>query len=86
MKAQSKLRDTCPDLYSYVSILCVPCLAACSNAGQLSILCSIRQLSMRTMQCWADSNMHYSAFSLLYIVFVLFSDHFYQNYIVLRYV
>ena len=83
-KGYLSLRDTCPDLYSYLSILCVLCLAICDTTGHLSVLCSARQLSMRTMQCWAAFNVHYSAFRVVYIVFVLLFDQIYQNYIVFR--
>ena len=46
-------RDTFPDLYSCLSVLCVLCvqyLAAC-----LAAVC--------TMQCWAASNVHYAVLS-----------------------
>ena len=78
--------DTCPDLYSYLSILCILCLAAISDAGHLSVLCSVRQLPKRTVQYWAAYNVHHSDFCIVYIVFVLFYDYIYKNYIVLRYI
>ena len=67
-------RDTCPDLYSCLSVLCVLyvlCLAACPAA-----IC--------TMQCRAASNTYYAvqgsfqrvllaASRVAYIVFILFS-------------
>ena len=49
-KGHLSFRDTCPDSYSRLSVLCVLCvlcLAAC-----LAAVC--------TMQCWAASNAHYA--------------------------
>ena len=50
-KRHLSLRDTSPNLYNYLSVLCILCLAACGAVGNLSILCSAGQLPMRTMQC-----------------------------------
>ena len=69
------LRDTCLDPYSYLSVLCVLCLAAYGAARYLSILCSVRQLPTRTMQYWAAFTALYSAFCVLYIVFVQFCNY-----------
>ena len=80
------VRNTCPDSYSYLSVLCILCLAACGAARHLSIPCSVGQFPSRTMQCWSASNIHYSASRLANIVFVLFRNHIYQNYIVLQYI
>ena len=60
-KGHLSIRNTCPELYSCLSVLCVLCLAACIVAGHLSVLCNVGQLPMRTMQYWAASNAHYSA-------------------------
>ena len=49
-------KDTCPDLYSYLSVLCVLYLAAFSDAGHLLVLRSLGLLPIHTMQCWAASN------------------------------
>ena len=61
-------------------------LAACDATGYMFILCSIKQFPMRTIQCWAAFNMHYSVYHIAYIVFVLFFDHIYQNCIALQHV
>ena len=79
-------RGTYSDLYSYLSVLCVLCLAACGAAQYLSMLCSVGQLLTHTMQCWAAPNEHCSDFCQVYIVFVLFFDHIYQNYKVSQYI
>ena len=55
--------DTCPDLYSCLSVLCKLYLAT-----YLAAVC--------TMQCQAAFNTHYVAFCIAYIAFVLFYDHF----------
>ena len=75
-------RGTYPDLYSYLSVLCILCLAVCSDVVPLSILCTVRHLPMHTMQYCEASNTPYPAFCIAYIVFVQFYDHIYQNYIV----
>ena len=52
-KGELSFRDTCLDLYSYkvlLSVLCVLCLAESSDAGYLSVLCSIGQLPTRITQ------------------------------------
>ena len=72
-------RETCPDSYNYLSVLCVLPLAACSDAGHLSIPCSVGQLPTHTMQYWAASNTYYLDYCMGYIVFVLFYYHVYQN-------
>ena len=79
-------KNNCPDSYNYLSVLCVLCLAPCSDAGYLSVLWSIRQLPICTTQCWAVSNAHYLASYIVYIIFVLFRGYIYQNYIVLRHI
>ena len=79
----------CTDSYSYKRYLlelCIPFLAPCSDAEYLSVLYSVGQLPTYTMQCWAASTMHYSAFCVAYIVSLLFGDYIYQNYIVLPYI
>ena len=48
-KRHPSVRETCLYLYSYLSVLCVLCLAACDTSGQLSVLCSVSQLPMCTM-------------------------------------
>ena len=63
-KGHLSFRDTCPDLYSCLSVLCVHYLAGC-----LAAVCS--------MQCRAASNVHYAAFCVAYIVFILFCNHIY---------
>ena len=85
VKGHLSIRETCPELYSSLSVLCVLCLAAFNAKEHLSVLCSVGQLPTHTMQSWAASNMHYLAFCLAYIVFVLFYNHIYQKYIVLLY-
>ena len=70
-KGHLSFRGTCLDLYSYLSGLCVLCLAACSAAGHLSVLYSARQLPICTMQFWAASKENYSAFHIEYIVFFI---------------
>ena len=63
------LRDTCPELYSclpVLRILCVLCLAA-----YLATVCTMQ------CQCQAASNAYYAAFSIAYVVFILFCDHVY---------
>ena len=49
-KGHLSFRDTCPNLYSCLSVLCVLCLAACSVAVCI-------------MQCQAASNAHYAVLS-----------------------
>ena len=80
-KGHLSIRDTCQDSYSYLSVLCALCLAACGGAGHLSVLCSVGQLPTRAMQCCPAFNAHYLAFCVEYIVFVLFYHHIYQNYV-----
>ena len=80
------VRDTYPDLYGYLSVLCILYLAACGTVRHLSNLCRVGKLPMHTMQCLAASNLHYLAFCIVYIVFKLICDHIYQNYIGLLYV
>ena len=60
----------------------VLCLAACDVARHLSVLCSVGQLPTRTMQYWAAFDAHCLAFRIVYIIFILFNNHVYQNYIV----
>ena len=52
----------------------------------LFVLCGVGQLLTRTRQCQAAFNAHNIDFSVIYIIFVLFCDHIYQNYIVLLYI
>ena len=78
-KGHLSFRDTCPPLYSYLFVPCLLCLAACGAVNHQSILCNVGQLPTHTMQYWATSNMHYSAFSVAYIIFVLFCDHIYKK-------
>ena len=47
------VRYSCLDLYSYLSVLCVLSLAACSNTGHLSVQCSVGQLLVRITQLLA---------------------------------
>ena len=49
-KGHLSFRDTCPDSYSCLSVLCV--LYVLYLAACLAAVC--------TMQCWAASNMHYA--------------------------
>ena len=65
-------RGTGTDSYSYLSVLYILCLAACGAVGHLFVLCSVRQLSTRTMQCWAASSVYCLAFHIEYIIFVPF--------------
>ena len=86
-------RETCP-LGTPVQIRVATCLYYVYNVQLhvqlhvqlLSVLCSIRQLPMRTMQCQAASNEHYADFCAEYIIFILFCDHIYQNYTVSRHI
>ena len=50
-KGYFSLRDTCLDLYSYLSILRVLYLAAYGTLGHLSVLCSVGQLPTYIIQC-----------------------------------
>ena len=40
-KGYLSVKNTYLDLYSYLSVLCVLCPAACGTAGYLSVLCSV---------------------------------------------
>ena len=85
-KGHLSFKDTCQDLYSYLSVTCVIYLAEYGAARHLSILCSVRKLLTHTMQCWEASNLYILSFYVAYIVFILFHNHIYQNYIVSRYI
>ena len=49
-KGHLSLKDTCPYSHSYLSVLCVLCLAARDAAGHLSGLCGSGQLITRITQ------------------------------------
>ena len=49
IKGHLNLRDSYPNSYNYLSILCILCLAACGAAGHLSALYSAGQLPIRTI-------------------------------------
>ena len=85
-KRHLSFRDTCPDLYNYLSVPCVLCLAACSAVEHLSVLYGIRQLALHTIQCWSASISYKSAFCVSHIVFILFGNHIYLNYMVSQHI
>ena len=70
-KGHLYFRDTCPDSYSCLSVLCVLCLAACPAA-----VC--------TMQCRAASNAHYEMLGRFQHVLHSFSRSIHRIYTILR--
>ena len=65
------LRDTCPDSYSCLSVLCVLCLAACLAA-------------VYTIQCQAASYAHYAVLGSFQRVLHSFSCSIHHIYTILR--
>ena len=70
-KGHLSSRDTCPDSYSRLSVLCVLCLAACPAA-----IC--------TMQCWAASNTHYAVLGSFQRILHSFSRSIHRIYTISR--
>ena len=75
-KGHLSFRDTYPDSYSCLSVLCV--LYVLYPAACLAAVC--------TMQCLAASNAYYTASHVEYIIFILFFEHFLKKlYSIVRY-
>ena len=80
-KGHLSIRETCPDLYICLFVLCVIFQAACSAAEHPSVLCSIKQLPNAHYAVLGIFQQALLSFCIEYIVFILFCDHTYQNYI-----
>ena len=70
-KGHLSFRDTCPDLYGHLFVLCVLCLAA-----YLAAVC--------TMQYRAASNVHYAVLGSFQRMFHRFSHSIHRIYTILR--
>ena len=70
-KGHLSFRDTCPDSYSRLSVLCVLCLAACPAA-------------IYTMQYRAASNAHYAVLGSFQRVLRSFSRSIHRIYTILQ--
>ena len=69
-KGYLSFRDTCTELYSYQSVLCVLYLAACGAKGHLSVLYSVGQLPTGITQLFAYHRLYLYYFSTIFINFL----------------